>query len=350
MTHLDQWDARRLARLFAITLGCFWLLSVAGCVTAIRRGLPVRREAAIQRRLYRAERRLAVRYPVVKDEYTRLLAEMGPLEPSVASKLYVSTLLVQLAELARGSGMELVGVETDATAVNAVAGPAAGEPCCRLAVTFRGKYDGLLKLIEGLQQFRKLLSVRAVDAVVEKGQNDGTLRAMVALCAYEAPGVLSAADLEVPPAAGNPITVVEHHRRGPWWRFWRRWEPVPGGGQTAPAAIGTPAADRSAAAEPVAPAPKAAETAPAPVTILPPPAAPAPPPVAPAPPPAAPTPQPTPAPPVAPDQGLPSGAVGDVAPPGSAEPGLAPGLPEPVAPPEPPKKAKPKSAKPGGGS
>ncbi|MCC7494241.1 MAG: hypothetical protein IT204_17920 [Fimbriimonadaceae bacterium] len=221
-------------------------------------------ELRYQLRELAAERALVRELPAARRRSAQLRSDLAGLEVATSARLYVPTLVTQLADLASGAELALVGVVPDAGETARLLASGGTPPASRgeasapgrrlVTVTLKGRYAGLGQLLEAFQSAPKLLAVRRLTITPVAGSATGEVLAELGLVAYEAPGIPD-------PTAPAPPSVLTARI----WQYERRRPSSPGFRAVVPPAPASPpvAAPAPPSAEPT-PEPPADEPAPQP--------------------------------------------------------------------------------------
>lgn len=188
---LDELDPPRLTALYLCTLAYCLALGMLASAPPWRQIESLGRQIDREASLLAADQRASLGLPWLRERHARAAEEIAALEPTVAPKLFVATLLQQLDELAGNHGLTVRG------AVPLDRGAAA--PVYLLQVSLVGPYRGLLDFVEALQSAPKAIAVDGLEAGAKDGEVIYTLR----LLAWPTPGIGEPEAAPAPPI-GEP--------------------------------------------------------------------------------------------------------------------------------------------------
>jgi Tfp pilus assembly protein PilO len=114
----------------------------------------------------RAQRDVPAQLQVSQRELDRVKSELAHLERNVPEFAYVPTLLRELETIGKASGLKVLGIrpvaKSDAAKAEDAKGLAKAYEEIDIDVTCRGSYGGILKFVNALNAFPKIVSARAV--------------------------------------------------------------------------------------------------------------------------------------------------------------------------------------------
>jgi hypothetical protein len=220
-------------------------------LVALRAARLVHAEVAFERQRVAVERDEVKRQGELRTKHDKLIEEIGALEPTPPVKLYLPTMLEQLAQLATEDGLEMVGARPelpaalpaesakgeaaksggakksdaakkddksgksagaakgDKSKAAAEPAPAAGIPPVdggpwRVTASFYGRFIDTLRLIDDLQQFRKAVAVESFAMRVDPASRDQRVTTDLTLIARQTPGVVEPDQMINPPLPPRP--------------------------------------------------------------------------------------------------------------------------------------------------
>lgn len=114
----------------------------------------------------RAQRDVPAQLQVSQRELDRVKSELAHLERNVPDFAYVPTLLRELETIGKASGLKVLGIrpiaKSDATKADEAKGLTKPYEEIDIDVTCRGSYGGILKFVNALNAFPKIVAARAV--------------------------------------------------------------------------------------------------------------------------------------------------------------------------------------------
>lgn len=114
----------------------------------------------------RAQRDVPAQLQVSQRELDRVRSELAHLERNVPDFAYVPTLLRELETIGKASGLKVLGIrplaKSDAAKADDAKGLQKAYEEIDIDVTCRGSYGGILKFVNALNAFPKIVAARAV--------------------------------------------------------------------------------------------------------------------------------------------------------------------------------------------
>jgi hypothetical protein len=237
----------------AAAAGVFLCIGLLFLKMAVHQVKMVNAQVRHERKAVAHERDVLKRQTELRGAHDKLIDEIGALEPTPPAKLYLPTLIEQVAQLAGQDYLELIGAKPDlpASLMDGDVPPVDAGPY-RVSVTLYGGYRNSLLFIDQLQQFRKAVALQAIDMRLDPTSRDGNVTTELVLIARQIPGILASDAMINPPRVTPDDFFLEHVVTGK--------KPAPGGapvpgGQNGGGLRETPASPYDAPPEGYAPPP-----------------------------------------------------------------------------------------------
>jgi Tfp pilus assembly protein PilO len=152
-------------------------------------------------------RTVSASLPAMQDQYTKMQSQVKFLEQALPPAAYIPTLLGQVEETARASG---VTIQSFRPVAAAPAAPAEGEDKAADAaakrqfdMTISGDYANVQKFLQSLTKFRKILALESIQlqpAAADRAGGSPSLTGTLSFTAY----ILAPGPADNPPAGATP--------------------------------------------------------------------------------------------------------------------------------------------------